>query len=130
MELFIIRMYSAVPGLNRPWPYMLSVLGSYVSFANFFSGEMMMLANAPVTTILPVRDMERARDFYENKLGLKPGGMKPDGKFVYTCAGGAVIALFHTETGTNADHTAISFQVSDIDETIKLLNAVGVAFGD
>ena len=42
-----------------------------------------MLANAPVTTILPVIDMKRARDFYENKLGLKPAGEKPDGKFIY-----------------------------------------------
>ena len=90
----------------------------------------MMLANAPVTTILPVMDMKRARDFYENKLGLKPGGMKPDGKFVYTCGGGAVIALFPKETGSKADHTAISFQVSDIEATIKALKAVGVVFED
>ena len=36
-----------------------------------------MLADSPVTTMLPVIDMERARDFYENKLGLKPIGLKP-----------------------------------------------------
>jgi len=29
-----------------------------------------MLANAPVTTILPVINMARAREFYESKLGL------------------------------------------------------------
>ncbi len=47
-----------------------------------------MLADSPVTTMLPVMDMERARDFYENKLGLKPIGLKPDGKFTYASAGG------------------------------------------
>jgi catechol 2,3-dioxygenase-like lactoylglutathione lyase family enzyme len=67
---------------------------------------MVMLTNAPVTTILPVMNMDRARDFYENKLGLKPIGLKPDGKFVYACGGGAVIALFFKEGGTKADHTA------------------------
>ena len=30
-----------------------------------------MLENAPMTTILPVIDMQRARGFYEKKLGLK-----------------------------------------------------------
>ena len=53
-----------------------------------------MLTSSPVTTILPVIDLKRARDFYENKLGLKPVGAKPDGKFVYAC-GGALIALSH-----------------------------------
>ena len=33
-----------------------------------------MLSKAPVTTILPVIDMNRAREFYEHKLGLNPVG--------------------------------------------------------
>ena len=31
-----------------------------------------MLTNAPVAITLPVVDMERAEEFYEEKLGLKP----------------------------------------------------------
>lgn len=68
-----------------------------------------MLTNAPMTTILPVIDMQRARDFYEHRLGFKPGKLKPDGKSVYACAGGAVIALFQKAGGTKAEHTAVSF---------------------
>jgi len=89
-----------------------------------------MLTNAPVTTILPVMNMDRARDFYENKLGLKPIGLKPDGKFVYACGGGAVIALFFKEGGTKADHTAISFQVKNIEAAIKALKIAGLVFED
>ena len=87
-----------------------------------------MLTNAPVTTILPVVNMERARDFYEKRLGLEPVGQKPDGKFVYAAGGGAVIALFYKEGGTKADHTAVSFQVKDIVAAIKELKAAGVVF--
>lgn len=76
-----------------------------------------MLTNVPVTTILPVIDLKRARDFYENKLGLKPVGAKPDGKFVYAC-GGALIALFPRGSATKADHTALSFEVKDIVKSI------------
>jgi catechol 2,3-dioxygenase-like lactoylglutathione lyase family enzyme len=89
-----------------------------------------MLSNAPVTTILPVTDMKRARDFYESKLGLKPVGLKPNGQFVYACAGGCTVALFPKEGGTKADHTAISFQVSDINAVIKSLKKSGVVFED
>lgn len=89
-----------------------------------------MLTDAPVTTILPVKDMNRARAFYENKLGLKPVGLKPDGKFVYACGGGALVALFPKEGGTKADHTAISFQVSDIATVVDALEARGVLFED
>ena len=88
-----------------------------------------MLTNAPVTTMLPVIDLNRARDFYEKKLGLKPAGLKPDGKFIYHC-GGALLALFPKEAGTKADHTAVSFQVNDIAAEIKSLKAAGVVFED
>lgn len=88
-----------------------------------------MLANAAVTTMLPVIDMARARDFYERRLGIKLGGLKPDGKFVYT-VGGTTLALFPKPEGTKADHTAVSFQVPDIGQSIKELKRNGVVFED
>lgn len=88
-----------------------------------------MLTTSSVTTMLPVIDMKRAREFYEGKLGLQPGGLKPDGKFVYA-VGGSVLALFPKPEGTKADHTAISFQVSDIDASISELKRAGVVFED
>jgi catechol 2,3-dioxygenase-like lactoylglutathione lyase family enzyme len=88
-----------------------------------------MLSNASVTTMLPVVDMARARAFYEGCLGLKPGGFKPDGKFVYA-VGDATLALFPKPQGTKADHTAISFRVSDIAASIAELKRAGVVFED
>ncbi len=88
-----------------------------------------MLTSAPVTTMLPVKDLSRARAFYEGKLGLKPVGLKPDGKFTYDC-GGATLALFPKEGGTKADHTAVSFQVPDIAASIAELERAGVKFED
>jgi catechol 2,3-dioxygenase-like lactoylglutathione lyase family enzyme len=89
-----------------------------------------MLSAARVTTILPVIDMKRARDFYEGKLGFKAEGPKPDGKFVYRVGDGALIALFPKEGGTKADHTALSFEVKDIAAGIKDLERAGVVFED
>jgi catechol 2,3-dioxygenase-like lactoylglutathione lyase family enzyme len=88
-----------------------------------------MLANASVTTMLPVKDLARARRFYEGCLGLHPGAMQADGKFTYDC-GGATLALFPKDGGTKADHTAVSFRVPDIAAAIGALQKAGVAFED
>ena len=70
-----------------------------------------------VTCMLPVKDMERARRFYEKSLGMEPLGGKPDGKFVYRC-GGTEVALFPKPEGTKAQHTALSFRVDNIADAI------------
>jgi len=88
-----------------------------------------MLTNASVTTMLPVKDINRARAFYEGCLGLKAGNFKPDGKFEYS-VGGSTLALFPKPEGTKAEHTAISFRVQDIAASVVELKRAGVVFED
>jgi predicted enzyme related to lactoylglutathione lyase len=83
-----------------------------------------------MTAILPVKDINRARDFYENKLGLQSDGMQADGKYLLRCGGGARIALFPKPDGTKAEHTAMSFLVEDIVAEIRELKHRGVQFHD
>jgi len=89
-----------------------------------------MLNQAVMTTILPVKDLSRARDFYEQKLGLAPEGLQADGKFLFRCGGGALLALFPKPEGTKAEHTAVSFRVDDIVAEIRVLERRGVKFHD
>jgi len=91
--------------------------------------ESIGMNTSQVTCILPVKDMARARRFYEGQLQLSAVGAKPDGKFVYRC-GGAEIALFPKPEGTRAEHTALSFKVDDIRAAIRELESRGVAFAD
>jgi len=88
-----------------------------------------MLAGTQVTCMLPVKDLARARRFYEDSLRLEAIGQRPDGKFVYRC-GGTEIALFPKPEGTKAEHTALSFAVPDIRAAIAELKRRGVAFED
>ncbi len=88
-----------------------------------------VVQSAQVTCMLPVKDLARAREFYERGLGLQAGGLKPDGKFVYRC-GGTELALFPKPEGTKAEHTAISFRVDDIAAAVPELKARGVRFAD
>ena len=89
----------------------------------------MDLAASQVTVMLPVRDLARARRFYEERLGLAAGEARPDGKFVYRCAG-TELALFPREEGTKAEHTAVSFRVADISAAVAELEGRGVVFAD
>ncbi len=88
------------------------------------------LLQSRVTTMLPVKDMDRARAFYEGKLGFEPDGPKGDGRIEYHCGGGATIALILREGGTKAEHTALSFEVRDIGQRIHSLEQAGVRFED
>ena len=88
-----------------------------------------MLSQSQITCILPVKDLARARRFYEENLALEPRGLQPDGRFIYRC-GGAEVALLPKRGGTKAEHTALSFKVDSINAAISTLKARGVKFTD
>ncbi len=84
------------------------------------------LAGGEVATRLPARDLERARRFYAEKLGLEPIEERPGG-LRYRCRGGE-FALFETAGRPSGDHTQMAWEVDDIEATVSELRARGVAF--
>jgi len=88
-----------------------------------------LLSGCEVTCMLPVKDLARARRFYEEQLGLHALGARPDGKFAYRC-GGTTLALFPKAEGTKAEHTAVSFRVDRIEAAVAELQQRGVRFAD
>jgi catechol 2,3-dioxygenase-like lactoylglutathione lyase family enzyme len=88
-----------------------------------------MLRDCKVTTILPVVDADRARDFYGRILGLTDLGPSPDGKYLFETRGG-LLALLPKPEPTKAEHTALSFEVQDITRAVEGLTANGVTFED
>ncbi len=60
------------------------------------------MSRCEATCMLPVKDMARARRFYEDCLGLEALGLRPDGKFNYR-VGGTTLALFPKPEGTKAE---------------------------
>jgi hypothetical protein len=51
-----------------------------------------MLSNAPVVPYIPVRDVTRARKFYEEKVGLKPK-QEYAGGVIYECGKGSWVFM-------------------------------------
>ena len=86
-----------------------------------------MLNGCRLTTILPVVDAERARDFYGRVLGLTDLGPSGDGKYLFDTTGG-LLALLPKPEPTKAEHTAISFEVPNASDAVVQLTARGVVF--
>jgi catechol 2,3-dioxygenase-like lactoylglutathione lyase family enzyme len=83
-----------------------------------------------VTTVLPVDDPQRARRFYTEKLGLPHRGMTDDGSELFGTNGGPMLQLMPVSDGRHSDHTALSFEVADIERTVRDMEASGVQFQD
>jgi len=85
-----------------------------------------MLARATVAVRLPAQDLERARAFYAEKLGLEPTEERPGG-LRYQLARGE-FALFESAGQPSGEHTQIAFEVDDLDAVVADLQARGLVF--
>ena len=85
-----------------------------------------MLEQGDVATRLPAQDLERARRFYAEKLGLQPVEERPGG-MLYRCRGGE-FALFESAGAPSGGHTQMAFEVEDIEATVEQLRGRGVIF--
>lgn len=84
-------------------------------------------------TMYPVKEVDRARDFYENKLGLKAGSVgNHDGQYwiEYDLPDGGCLALTNVTPAqpSEAAGGTVAFEVSDLDRFIADLKAKDVTF--
>ncbi|MGM9473894.1 VOC family protein [Pseudarthrobacter sp. YS3] len=90
----------------------------------------MNLALTTATTILPVDDAARAHGFYTEKLGLPHRGMTDDGSELLGTDGGPMLQLMPVSDGKHSEHTALSFEVRDIERIVRDMESKGVHFQD
>src|SRR4029450_10505026 len=102
---------------------------------------MAMFENAEVSTRLPAQDLERARAFYAEKLGLEPVEER-EGGLRYRCGGwhfsgfpwggpcagcrGVHFSLFQSAGRASGDHTQMALEVDDIESVVAELRRRGV----
>jgi catechol 2,3-dioxygenase-like lactoylglutathione lyase family enzyme len=73
-----------------------------------------MLAEYPIHTALPATDLERAKRFYADKLGLTPESEGPDGLF-YRCGEGTRFLVFPSG-GSTRNWVAIGKRLVSLNE--------------
>jgi catechol 2,3-dioxygenase-like lactoylglutathione lyase family enzyme len=85
-----------------------------------------MLATAPIRAYIPASSLERARKFYEDKLGLKPA-LEYGGGLIYRC-GGTEVFMYQTPNAGTSRASQAFWQVADVEAEVAELKARGVSF--
>jgi len=88
----------------------------------------MTLSQAKIVATVPVVDLERAKEFYTQKLGLRITNTKAPATVLAESGDGTRIMLYQREQGTQADHTAAVWQVQDLEKAVNELTRKGVVF--
>ena len=87
-----------------------------------------MLTNLRFESRLPTQDLERARRWYSEKLGLEPVEER-EGGLRYEGASG-VFCLYASAGAADGSFTQVAFYVDDLEATVAALKDRGVVFED
>ena len=86
-----------------------------------------MLGKADATPMIAVKDLDRARKFYEDTLGLK--ARIDDSARCFTLkSGDTTFNVYRSEFAGTNKATALNFDVDDIDNEVRELKDKGIFF--
>ena len=86
-----------------------------------------MLESFPLSARLPAADIDRARVWYREMLGLEPAKVGPMGDLWYS-TGDTWFLVYQTEAAGTARNTAAGWQVTGIEAVVADLRSRGVVF--
>jgi catechol 2,3-dioxygenase-like lactoylglutathione lyase family enzyme len=88
-----------------------------------------MLTDAKAHSGFAVDDLQQAKTFYEDTLGLKTTVLdEENGLLTLHLAGGRDTLVYRKPDFTPATYTILNFEVDDVDEAVDELGARGVEF--
>lgn len=90
------------------------------------SGESGLWDTAIAEATLPAQDLERAKAFYAEQLGLSPTSEDKVG--VHFVVGGTRFRLFRSGGAASGTHTQLALTVGDVAAQVKALGARGLHF--
>ena len=88
-----------------------------------------MLGEYPISANIPVTDIARSKDFYENTLGLKVANEMGESVF-FEAGNGTSLEIYRTQGTVGAGHTEAGFTVHDLERVVAGLKERGVTFQD
>ena len=91
--------------------------------------EKLLLKGKPSSAIVAVRDLDRARDFYSETLGLEPESGAGEDDVLTLRTGDTRLILYESEfAGTNKANAVVWNAGKDFAEIASQLNQQGIAF--
>ncbi len=89
-----------------------------------------MLSNNRISAVLVSTNLDKSREFYENKLGLPLSSQTIKNHLVFECGNGTTIVIYGRGAGNKADHTQVRFWTNDVEADVNALVERGVVFDD
>ncbi|MET4589723.1 VOC family protein [Arthrobacter sp. 754] len=86
-----------------------------------------MLKDSALMAVLPAKDINRAKDFYRDKLGLEPSESMEDG-LLYRGSDGTGFLIYETENAGTAKNTQMGWLTDNLEREMEELRAKGVTF--
>lgn len=86
-----------------------------------------MLGKADATPMIAVKDVDRAKQFYEDTLGLRPVD-ESDDQFLLLKSGNTTLNVYKSEFAGTNKATALTFDVDNIEAEVRELKDKGVTF--
>ena len=86
-----------------------------------------MLQQSPIYVYFPARDMARARQFYEGRLGFVPQ-QEVNGGVVYAFGKGTAAFLYPTPNAGTSQASQAFWTVADVDQEMAELKQRGIVF--
>jgi catechol 2,3-dioxygenase-like lactoylglutathione lyase family enzyme len=87
-----------------------------------------MLQDSDIQATIPVTDLDRARAWYADRLGLRPEQEFPGGALRYVVGEHSAFLLFLTDAAGTSEHQVASWMVDDLDAEVAELRGRGVTF--
>lgn len=87
-----------------------------------------MIKDLSVAAVLPASDINRARGFYRDKLGLEPDNADASDNLIYKCGNGTGFMLYQTDNAGTAKNTQMGWVTDDLDGEMADLRSRGVVF--
>ena len=88
-----------------------------------------MYGNTALHPVLPASDLDRAKRWYSEKLGLEPVREDKYGGAEYEI-GGSMFLVYQSEFAGTNNATAAGFRVDNFDAAVAELRSAGVVFED
>ncbi|MEJ1191931.1 VOC family protein [Pseudarthrobacter sp. NPDC055928] len=89
-----------------------------------------MLKDRTIMAVLPAKDINRAKDFYRDKLGLEPSGSMEDDSLTYSGGNGTSFLIYQTENAGTAKNTQMGWETDNLEAEMEELRGRGVVFED
>ncbi|GAB4035986.1 VOC family protein [Spirosoma jeollabukense] len=89
-----------------------------------------MFKNTQAFSSFAVNDLQKAKEFYQQTLGLEVSEEPMQGSSLLTLhiSGGGIVMIYPKPDHTPASFTVLNFPVADVDKTVDELIGLGIAF--